>query len=262
MVNMTNKDSLISDQYKDSKNLDVRSYLHSKFSTNKYGWGKWIFDQLIIEDNAKILELGCGNGKLWSSNSGRIRTGWDITLSDFSTGMIAKAKSNINNDNFKYMQIDAEVIPFEDNSFDVIIANHMLYHLPNRNKALLEIRRVLKDGGRFFATTLGVNNVFELEQLVNSIDQSLNYPKTAEQINFNLENGENELSKYFSNVEIRRYEDSLTVTESKPLVDYILTITGTIDGKKLEDLSMYIEKSIKEKGSIHITKDAGMFIAY
>ena len=53
-------------------------------------------------------------------------------------------------ENVSFEKIDIQSIPFEDNSFDMIIANHMLFHVPDLNKALLEVKRVLKERGYFY----------------------------------------------------------------------------------------------------------------
>ena len=96
--------------------------------------------------DARILELGCGSGLLWKSSIDRIPAGWKITLSDLSPGMLDAAWRNlvVTGRTFQFKEIDAQSIPFEDETFDAVIANHMLYHVPDRGKALAEIKRVLK----------------------------------------------------------------------------------------------------------------------
>ncbi|MGD0877639.1 MAG: class I SAM-dependent methyltransferase [Anaerolineales bacterium] len=135
-------------QYKDSSNLDARVRLHQGFSVNKYGWQHWVFDQFKASNRWRIMELGCGPGTLWLDNLDRIPAGWDITLSDFSDGMLEQARHNLETHRpFQFKIIDAQSIPFEDGHFDAVIANHMLYHVPNRSTALAEIWRVLKPAG-------------------------------------------------------------------------------------------------------------------
>jgi ubiquinone/menaquinone biosynthesis C-methylase UbiE len=137
-------------QYKDSSNLDARIRLHQRFSVNKYGWHPWVFDHFDLPPACQILELGCGPGSLWLDNRTRIPPGWEITLSDFSTGMLEDARRNLDPQcQFKYKVIDAQSIPCENGYFDAVIANHMLYHVSNRPAALAEIRRVLKPAGHF-----------------------------------------------------------------------------------------------------------------
>lgn len=266
MPEMTDRDKLLDSQYKNSDNLNIRTYLHSKFSTNKYGWTKWLFDQFTIPDNSRILELGCGSGGLWADNQSRIKSSWEVILTDISTGMLECTRGSLKLPNFSFIQADATNIQFDDNSFDAVIANHMLHHVPDIEKAISEIRRVLKPGGHFYASTTGIKNMYELQQLVNSYDPNIKYPVAADAIAFNLEGGRAELSKYFEHIETRRYEDSLIITEAKPLVEYVLSlrdfgnISRLLTGDKLNDFYNCIDDLIRRQGGIHITKDAGMFI--
>ena len=54
---------------RDASNLNEGVKLLDRFSSNEYGWYKWVFDNIEINDNDKVLEIGCGNGALWSKNA-------------------------------------------------------------------------------------------------------------------------------------------------------------------------------------------------
>src|SRR5215813_4142571 len=155
MSDQTNQSYLLQDQYRDATNLNTRIQFHARFSTNKRGWNHWVFDQFKIAPGSRILELGCGSGKLWLSNLNQIGDDWHIILSDFSEGMLQEARQNLgqSQERFMFQRIDAQVLPFENASLDIVIANHMLYHVSDRSKALSEIRRVLKSDVRFYAST-------------------------------------------------------------------------------------------------------------
>src|SRR5215216_3134108 len=173
MSKFTDQQYLKSDQYREPSNLDARIVIHQRFSTNPYGWFKWVFDTLLkLPENAKILELGSGQGLLWKENTSRIPPGWVITLSDLSSGMLDAAWRNlvITGRAFQFKEIDAQSIPFEEETFDAVIANHMLYHVPDRPKAFAEIKRVLRPGGRFYAATNGENHLREIYELVEQFD--------------------------------------------------------------------------------------------
>jgi ubiquinone/menaquinone biosynthesis C-methylase UbiE len=90
---MTQED--ISRQYRTTSNLNACIQLHQRYSQNKYGWFRWVFDQFDLLENSQILELGSGAGNPWLENLERIPAGWDITLSDFSAGMLAQAQQNL-----------------------------------------------------------------------------------------------------------------------------------------------------------------------
>jgi len=126
MSKLSDQKYLLTEQYKNASNLNARFQLHERFSTNKYGWHRWVFDQLHLPPSCRILELGCGPGYLWLKNNDRIPDGWEITLSDFSPGMLQEAQQNLSPSDhpFTFEVIDAQSIPFADESFDAIIANH------------------------------------------------------------------------------------------------------------------------------------------
>jgi ubiquinone/menaquinone biosynthesis C-methylase UbiE len=264
MSKFTDQQYLMTDQYKDSSNLDARVEIHKRFSTNPYGWMRWFFDHLLtLPANAKILELGCGPGYLWKENVDRIPPAWDITLSDLSSGMLDSAWRNlvVTGRNYKFKEIDAQEIPFEDETFDAVIANHMLYHVPDKPKATAEIKRALKTGGHFFATTVGDNHLKEITDWFRQFHKSEVWESFSNL--FTLENGPDQLKPFFPNVTVSRYEDSLHVTELEPLMAYFRS--GIRAGELLEDefakLESDLEKELREKGRIFITKDSGLFEA-
>jgi SAM-dependent methyltransferase len=164
----------VTGQYQNAKNLNTRIQLHQRFSTNKYGWHRWVFDQFSFPLQSRILELGCGTGELWLENIDRVPGEWEITLSDYSAGMLQQAQQNLDHSRrFRFEVIDAQTLPFASRSFDSIIANHMLYHVPDRNKALSEIRRVSNSEGSFHASTVGQRHLQEIAGLVGRFDPQL-----------------------------------------------------------------------------------------
>lgn len=266
IISLINEDKKWIKQYKDASNLRARINLHQKFSTNKEGWMPWFFKKLPLNEKCKVLELGCGDGSLWKMNYKSIPKDWDIYLTDFSKGMLDDAKKNLSKqkEKFKFEIVDAEKIPYEDESFNVVIANHMLYHVENIDIAMSEIKRVLKKDGVFYASTVGKQHMKEMREIISKVDKSI---LQVESFNltqkFQLENGKKILNKWFSNVAIKRYKDSLTVKEEDALLEYIFSMTGNIqeefDEEKLKKIQTILEKEKKQKGYIYITKDTGFF---
>ncbi len=146
-----NSPEFLASQYGAASILNTRLQFHDRFSINRYGWHRWVFDQFHLKSPSTILELGCGAGALWRENLDRVLESWHITLTDFSEGMLKQARQNLAGGSvFEFRKVDAQIkpLPFADASFDAVIANHMLYHVPDRQSVLLEIRRVLKPNGR------------------------------------------------------------------------------------------------------------------
>lgn len=266
IINVINEDKKWLEQYHNASNLKARINIHDMFSTNKQGWMKWFFTQLDIPENSRILELGCGDASLWVKNYKLIPEGWDITLTDFSEGMLKDAKRNLGSraKRFEFKLADAQEIPFNDESFDVVIANHMLYHVADIEAVFSEIHRVLKYEGYFFASTIGKNHMKELREIIMKFaSEGITSESFNETQKFHLENGLKQISNWFDDVKLKRYKDSLIVTESEPLVDYIFSMPGNTKGifdtQKLSQLLNFLNNKIRKDGGIYITKDTGFF---
>ncbi|MBO9610645.1 MAG: methyltransferase domain-containing protein [Paenibacillaceae bacterium] len=260
---------VVNQEYESAFNLQTRIRLHDDFSVNPYGWHRWLFDQMAVPEASTILELGCGDGTLWKRNADRIPTGWGITLTDLSEGMLNDAKEELEHavpaNRFRFAPADARSIPFPDASFDVILANHMLYHVTERHQALKEIRRVLKPGGILFSSTMGRHHMVEVKGFLNELNPNYDFGRQDFACEFGLENGEEQLKAAgFVEIRLERYEDALRVADAKPLIDYIRTTPGgreNLTDSRLSQLENLLNERIRAEGTIPITKEVGLFVA-
>ena len=150
-------------------------------------------------------------------------------------------------------------------SFNAVVANHMLYHVPDKARALAEVRRVLKPGGRFYAATNGREHMRELKELLIRFDSEIGALwGDISVLSFRLENGRDILSQAFSTVILHPYQDSLVVTEAAPLVAYVLSMSasGLITDDKSAQFNSFVEQELALHGAIHITKATGLFEAF
>ena len=257
---------LLNEQYKNANNLAARAQIHIRFSTNKYGWQQWLFDQFDLPADARVVEFGTGPSWLWAENLHRIPTEWAITLTDFSSGMIAESKQNLAHSGrpFKHDVVDVQSIPYADATFDAVIANHMLYHVPDIKKGISEMRRILKPTGKLFTATNGKNHLRELHEMQARFSPDLDYWQGFSAArSFELDNGRDTLLQFFPQVILNRYVDALVVTEAQPLIDYMLSgkAGATVSGPKLAELHQFVQHEIDTQGAIHITKDPGLLIS-
>ena len=263
LIKMTSMNDSVVEQYRDSSNLEIRIRLHERYSVNQETWFSWLFRQYHLENGMKVLEVGCGNGELWKKNAAAIPDA-SITLSDISEGMVNDAKENLEHvANMRYACFDVEDIPYDDATFDVVIANHVLFYIKDLPAALNEIYRVLKPEGVFYASSYGHKHMHEITDLVKEFDTRI----TLSNINlydiFGLENGEQLLSRFFARVELLRHEDALEVTNRDDLSNYILSCHGNQGeyiSKKYDEFRKFLDRKLAKTKSFHITKDAGMFI--
>jgi ubiquinone/menaquinone biosynthesis C-methylase UbiE len=256
---MINTREHVAEQYRDGSNLNARARLHERFSTGIRNWFDWYFDQIDLPAGARILEMGCGTGMLWSKNRTRIPLNWQLTLVDFSLGMLETTRAT--GLSAGLVQGDAQAVPFASSRFDAVLANHMLYHVPDVPLALSEFHRVLKRDGALYAATNGAAHMRELDELL--VDLCEREPVNPT-LSFSLENASEQLSKYFTDIRRLDFESNLAVTEVEPLLDYVFSISEVkpLRGTRMEqELARVIAERIRSQGAFRITKAVGLFEA-
>ncbi|MDO4465773.1 MAG: MerR family transcriptional regulator [Bacillota bacterium] len=261
LTQLTNEDSNLAEQYKNAKNLNVRISLHDLYSCNKQGWFPWVYEQIDFSKVNRLLEIGCGNGKLWEFSKQDLRNR-EIFLSDISSGMVEEVRKKLGNE-FNCIQVDCESIPFKDGYFDTVLANHVLFYVKDLNSGLQEIVRVLNPSGVLYCSTYGSKHMKEITDIVQAFDSRIALSTTSLYALFGLDDGDKILSSKFHHVEKRIYEDHLEIRDAKPLIDYIMSCHGNQNeyiAPRMADFREYID-SLLEKGPIYITKEAGIFIA-
>lgn len=250
----------VRDQYSDSANLTARANLHARFSTNRYGAHEWAFDHLDLAADARVLEVGCGPGWLWGRNVGRMRAGQRVVCSDVSAGMVGEARAALQDKRLDWVVADVQTLPFESGRFDAVVANHVLYHVPDLPTAVRELARVLCGAGRLFATTNGRRHLVEIRQL---LDDTEGHPVSPNAEVFGLETGPAALEPAFEQIEVLRHEDALRVTEVEPLMDYIRSMSSfwPLEKGRQEAIRNLIAQTIENRGSFDIQKDSGLIRA-
>lgn len=268
-TNFSNPEHLKTQQYNSADKLSARIRLHQNYGTTDESPISGTFDLMLeyLPQKAKILELGTGRGDLWKENIHRIPDSWDMTLTDLSAGMIADQKAYLGDlaRVMNYEVVNAVDIPYADNSFDVVVANYMLYHVPDRAKAIAEIRRVLKPDGVLFASTNGENHMKQMHVLAQQVEEIGQVSKTWLAQTFSLQNGTAQLMQAFTDIRLLRFNNNLWIPEAQPIIDYIASMMS-IDGEKIihenePAIRENLNQMIVYKGGIFIEKETGIFIA-
>ena len=128
--------------------------------------------------------------------------------------------------------------------------------MADRDKVYAEVYRVLAVGGQ--------EGMSEMTELMRDFDAAIEYQVGYAQAGFTLENGEEQLARYFPVVELHRHDGALEVTEAEPLLRYILSggeRWKTIRDEKRDELERFIAGRIERDGAVHIRKHGGLFLA-
>jgi SAM-dependent methyltransferase len=148
---------------------------------------EFAFEAVAEAEPQQVLEVGGGEGEL--AERIRAELGAEVIGIDQSERMVEIQRSK---------GIDARVgdvqnLPFGDGEFDVVVAAWMLYHLPDLDRGLAEIARVLKAGGRLVAVTNAIDHLQELWDLAGR-------ETSIREFTFRSENGEESLRRHFASV--------------------------------------------------------------
>lgn len=270
LAEITGMENSLKKQYQDASNISSRINLHSLYSQNPIGWFPWVYEQCNIMPGNKVLELGCGDGSFWLQNMDKVPQDCEIVLSDISQGMIRDARRSIRTEKkereaagtYAFKVCSCENIPYEDDGFDLVIANHVLFYCDDMGKACREIARVLKPGGVFVCSAYGGEHMREINELVSGFDSRIALSANKLYERFGKENGGEILGETFSDVTWETYEDALLVTDPEPLISYVLSCHGNQNQFILDrynDFRNYVKKNMSEDG-FHISKEAGVFL--
>jgi SAM-dependent methyltransferase len=155
----------------------------------------------------RVLEVGCGWGELaeWIANE----TSAEVVAIDLSPRMVELASER----GIDAAVADVQALPFADATFDVVVAAWMLYHVPDLDRGLAEIARVLRPGGTFVASTNSRFHLQELRDLVGSGPSTLKFAR---------EDGETHLRPHFASVERVDVDGILELPDRSAVEDYVL----------------------------------------
>lgn len=258
-----NKTELLKNQYSNSEKLNARALIHELFSTSQTKWTDLMFEVMHIQEGEKALVLGCGSGVHWRSNQARFPEKSQFILSDYSFGMTREVAGALGEDRrFSFMVMDAENFAVRERFFDLITANHMLYHLPNAERALEQAAVTLKPEGRFVAALNGLGHMGELDVLLERFEPALKQGHRF-YLPFNLENGRERIARYFGEVQLIPFPGDLWVKDAALLAEYAcsLPITHAIPITRKPELIQYFQRLIEKDGGIFIRKSVGIYIA-
>jgi len=273
LLNLMTEEEKTIEQYQSSSNLEKRINIHS-YSTNSQNWYDWVYDNLQIRAGQRVLEIGCGNARLWATNAERIPENVEITLTDRSEGMLSEAKKRLEpfqalfasqNIRVNYQLADANKLILPKDTYDLIIANHMLYHVTDLETCLSAISSALKSKGFFCCSTIGKDHMKELHEMVGSLDSEIviEIPLDHHATKFRLENGMEFLSKHFGSVEREIQDNDLLVDDIEAIYNYVHSYSGNapyILERHQAAFRQMLKERMEKDGAIYIQKSTGMFI--
>ena len=260
-------------EYADDAHLDVRIRTHQLYTVDSVDFGRWTLERLTWRGDERVLDIGCGPGELLSGMA-RHHVSRDLLVGfDFSPGMVAKAARTTAGLPVFFFVGDAQAIPCPDDEFDIVMARHMLYHVPDIERAVAEAARVLRPGGQFLATTNSAHTMPEYEALRKKAARrfpSMIEPEMVTKL-FSLENGPSCLKPHFDRVEICILTGTLRFPTVQPLIDYFASSRSMImqpghSDKEWEEILDFVRTEVQtviaRQGHFDVQKITGAIVGF
>jgi SAM-dependent methyltransferase len=252
-------------QYRDSSRLAARARLHVKYATAPVAWFPWLAGQVAWPTGARVLEVGCGAGWMWAEAAARLPADLDLTLTDISEGMVVEATERVGAlgryRGTSGRVADVQELPFRAGSFDVVVANYVLHHVPDAQRAVAEMARVLRPDGTAVVACVGDHHLTELHQIRREVFGDLRHDALTS--SFGADVGARVLPGLFGEVGWRPYADRLDCRDPDDVVDYLASIPPVEDATADEHarvVAVVRARFAAGGGRLRVSKDTGLFV--
>jgi SAM-dependent methyltransferase len=166
-----------------------------------------LFSAVVEASPTRVLEVGCGAGEL--AERLMREAGFAVMAVDISERMVELTRDR----GVEVGLGDVQALPFDDETFDCVIAGWVLYHVADRDRAIRECARVLRPGGAFLAATLADENLADVWEHVG-----LSSKRT---LTFSTANGAAQLEPHFAHVEVREAEGVVVFPDAEAMRRYV-----------------------------------------
>ncbi|HTT91385.1 MAG TPA: class I SAM-dependent methyltransferase [Acidimicrobiales bacterium] len=265
---VTGRRMLTQSAYVDDCHLRSRQAIGAYAETP--GDPRWRTSAVDWDGTQVVVDVGCGNGRDLRQlvPQGRCFHAFGI---DLSAGMFQSLADLQGSGRLTLIQGDAQCLPLRDETAHVGLAMHMLYHVPDMQAAVRELRRVVKPGGTVLASTNSASSMTELLELADAAASSLlrRSVRVLPPLTFTTESGAAVLATEFSEVALLRQEGALSFPDAQPVVDYISTVREPIEqylGEPFDfdlftgELAVRVEQVVQEVGRFRVTTRTGVFV--
>jgi SAM-dependent methyltransferase len=260
------RDHLQRDAYADSAKLNARRDIY-RFQIPAPRFPAWALDHLP-RNCGRVIDVGCGPGIYLARLSAESRLSFGVGL-DLSHGMAVEASAVTT----AVGVADAQHLPIRDGAFDTCLCVHMLYHVPDIDRAVSELRRVTRRGGTTLIATNGDNHQRELRDVFDAAVGEITGEAGASVFSlprrFRMESAGEILGRHFEVVDRDDLPGELVVPEAEPVLAYVESIRSFHEpnlpaGVRWEDvverLTEKVQAEIDSEGAFRVQVHAGVFV--
>ena len=257
--------------YASERNLRIHEETQAKYSVPNIDFVRWTLDTINWAGDEIVLDIGPGRG----SHYARLMQA-QPALAYFALDLSPNLLLNHPCASDHLARGDVMRLPFSDDSFDIVMANHMLYHLADIEAGLVEIKRVLKPDGRVLAATDSLQNLIQLQMLIHRANVFLSNngtnvnPPALPCEAFALENGTRILARHFYAVVRHDLPCQLVFDDIEPALQYLdsmreLRQDSLPDDVNWDDMMLYMRQFMTQlmqaNGKLEVDLAIGALVA-
>jgi|GEM_PF-3313479 len=272
----TDKAHLLAHNYGSTDDYKVRSSGWDQFRVNPIGLVPWVLDKLSSDEPTTLLDAGCGLGRFALTAAERAPAGSRIAAVDLSASMIdaVRAEASRGQLTLELSVSGIEALPYPANSFDIVLCNYVLYHVGSIPRALDELARVLKPGGRFVSVVPAFRWLHELIdwqdkallRLGHDIGEPLFQPTGTDR--FCEENAPRHLRERFRVVSQERYDGTMRFPSVEVLLHHYRhtmrfknAVAAGVDAEALaRTVEGLMHETLAHEGQLQVTSQNTCFI--
>ena len=250
-------------QYATTRKLGARGSLHDRYAPTS--WFAWVAERLPLSAGDRVLDIGCGPAWFWRSALVNLPNDLHLTLTDAAPVMVEAARFErvpAGVGSLVVEQAEASALPYPDESFDVAIAMHMLYHVADPSAVCAQMLRVVRPGGHVAVTTNTRSNFRRLGEIGAAAFGGSSDDLGA--ASFSLDDAEALLAGSFTDIERHDLVDEYRITDRRDVAAFLLSMPpgDEADDAAIARMNGIIADAMREgDGAVVTTRETGMVTA-
>jgi SAM-dependent methyltransferase len=259
---------LLTEAYPTEANLAARQAIYA-YQVPPFDFPVWALDQVDWTGVRVVADIGSGNGLYVRRLAGTVPA---VLGLDISHGMLGDLRRNQPGSPVRLAVADAQDLPLASSSVDAAMAMHMLFHVPDIGRAIREIRRALRPGGPFLASTNARHHLVELYDLLGDAVAEVGGDRGALVRNherFGPDDGLRLLRGVFGQVEWRAAASVLAIPDVAPIMQYFEAVASFFRGVLTagvawEECMVVARRMVVERGfargPFRVSAESGVFV--
>lgn len=261
---LTDRAYLRTRQYGSDANLAARQSIY-RFERPRADLPAAVLGLAGLTGAETVADIGCGNG-IYEAELVRSGHRGRVLGVDLSTGMLQAARPAAGP--AKLLAGDAAALPLAGHVADVTLAPHMLYHVPDKQAAVRELRRVTRPGGLVLVVLNAADHLAELCELAVEAAVTCGLPRRASLAEIrpdggvDLDTGARLLAAQFASVQPHEFSGQLAVPDPQPILDYIASmrlVQGAADSAAIVAAAARLLPAARD-GAIRIRTHSGCLV--